>query len=118
MNVHSGINVKFLTVYYAVSFIMSVHQPIFKMKLFNLLWLSVVGVAGASYLAQADSPQPQPQPEALKPWKIQPVPVPVIDARSAHQALLLRQKQLAGKEFSCDCNGCRVTAQQAGVTLN
>jgi hypothetical protein len=116
--VHSGIDVMLLTVYFAVGFIISVNKPIFQMKLFNLLWLSVVGVAGASYLAQADSPQPQPQPEALKPWKIQPVPVPVIDARSAHQALLQKQKQLAGKEFSCDCNGCRVTAQQVGVTLN
>jgi hypothetical protein len=97
---------------------MSLNKPILQMKLVNLLWLSVVGVAGASYLAQANSPQPQPQPEALKPWKIQPVPVPVIDTLSAHQVLLLKQKQLANKEFSCDCNGCRVTAQQVGVTLN
>jgi hypothetical protein len=90
------------------------------MKLFNLLWLSVVGVVGASYLAQANPRQPQSQPkkEALKPWKVQPVAMPVIDMRSAHQALLARQNQLAGKTFSCDCPSCRVAARQLGVTLN
>lgn len=118
MNAHSGINVGIFTVCRSVGFIMAIAKPIFKMKLFNLLWLSVAGVVGASYLAQADSPQLKPQPEALKPWKIQPVAVPVIDTRSAHQALLSRQKQLADKEFSCDCNGCRVAARQVGVTLN
>ena len=91
-----------------------------KMKLFNLLLLPAAGVVGASYLAQANQPQRQPQPETttLKAWKIQPVAAPVIDQKSAHQALLARQKQLAEKSFSCDCNGCRITAQQLGVTLN
>jgi hypothetical protein len=89
------------------------------MKLFNLLWLSAAaGVVGASYLAQANPPQPQSQQAALKAWKIQPVAAPIIDPKSAHQALLARQKQLAGKSFSCDCNGCRIAAQQVGVTLN
>jgi hypothetical protein len=92
------------------------------MKLFNFLWLPVAGVVGANYLAQANSlqlqPQSQSQPETLKVWKIQPVAVPIIDQKTAHQALLARQKQLADKNFSCDCNGCRVTAQQVGVTLN
>jgi hypothetical protein len=92
------------------------------MKLFNFLWLPVAGVVGASYLAQANSPQSQPQsksqPETLKVWKIQPVAVPIIDQKTAHQALLARQKQLADKNFSCDCNGCRVFAQQVGVTFN
>ncbi|WP_310414197.1 hypothetical protein [Chamaesiphon sp. OTE_8_metabat_110] len=88
------------------------------MKLFNLLWLPVAGAIGATYLAQANPSQPQPQPEALKAWKIQPVAAPVIDPKSAHQALLARQKQLAGKNFSCDCNGCRVAALQVGITLN
>jgi hypothetical protein len=88
------------------------------MKLFNLLLLPAAGVVGASYLAQANQPQPQPETTTLKVWKIQPVAAPVIDPKSAHQALLARQKQLAEKSFSCDCNGCRVTAQQLGVTLN
>ncbi|WP_309742517.1 hypothetical protein [Chamaesiphon sp. OTE_20_metabat_361] len=88
------------------------------MKLFNLLWLPVAGAIGATYLAQANPSQPQPQPEALKAWKIQPVAAPVIDPKSAHQALLARQQQLAGKNFSCDCNGCRVAALQVGITLN
>ena len=88
------------------------------MKLFNLLWLPVAGAIGATYLAQANQPQPQPQPEALKAWKIQPVAAPIIDPKSAHQALLARQKQLTDKNFSCDCNGCRVAALQVGVTLN
>ncbi|WP_373539094.1 hypothetical protein [Chamaesiphon sp.] len=86
------------------------------MKLFNLLWLPAAGVVGASYFAQAN--QPQPETTTLKAWKIQPVAAPVIDPKSAHQALLARQKQLAGKTFSCDCNGCRMAAQQLGVTLN
>jgi hypothetical protein len=88
------------------------------MKLFNLLLLPAAGVVGASYLAQANQPQPQPETTTLKAWKIQPVAAPVIDPKSAHQALLARQKQLAGKSFSCDCNGCRMAAQQLGVTLN
>ena len=87
------------------------------MKLFNLLCLSVAGIAGASHLAQADSPQPK-TPETLKAWKVQPVSMPNIDTRSAHQALLSRQQQLAGKIFSCDCNSCRLAAKQLGVTLN
>jgi hypothetical protein len=88
------------------------------MKLFNLLWLPVAGVIGVSYLVHANSPQPEPQPETLKAWKIQPVEMPTIDPKNAHQALLARQKQLADKNFSCDCNGCRVAALQVGITLN
>jgi hypothetical protein len=87
------------------------------MKLFNLLWVPVVGLAGTSYISQADSPPPQPI-DSLKAWKVQPVAMPTIDPRSAHQALLSRQQQLAGKNFTCDCNGCRLAAQQVGVTLN
>jgi hypothetical protein len=90
----------------------------FKMKLFNLLWLPIAGVVGSSYLAQGNSPQPQPEQARLKVWKIQPVAMPTIDKKTAHQALLARQKQLADKNFSCDCNGCKVAAAQVGVTLN
>ncbi|WP_309736721.1 hypothetical protein [Chamaesiphon sp. OTE_75_metabat_556] len=88
------------------------------MKLFNLLWLPVAGIIGVSYLVHANSPQSEPQAETLKPWKVQPVAMPIIDPKFAHQALLARQKQLADKNFSCDCNGCRVAALQVGVTLN
>ena len=88
------------------------------MKLFNLLWLPVAGAIGATYLAHANQPQPQPEATTLKAWKIQPVAAPVIEPKSAHQALLARQKQLADKNFSCDCNGCRVAALQVGITLN
>ena len=88
------------------------------MKLLNLLMLSVAGAIGVTYLAQANPPQSQPEETTLKPWKIQPVTAPTIDPKSAHQALIARQKQLTQKNFSCDCNGCRVTAQQLGVTLN
>lgn len=87
------------------------------MKLFNLLWLPVAGMMGASYLVYGNSLQLE-QVETLKPWKVQPVAVPIIDPKFAHQALLARQKQLADKNFSCDCNGCRVAALQVGVTLN
>ncbi|PSB54248.1 hypothetical protein [Chamaesiphon polymorphus] len=88
------------------------------MKLSNLLMLSVAGAIGATYIARANPPQPQPQKTTLKQWKIQPVSAPTVDTRSAHQALLDRQKQLAEKNFSCDCNGCRMAALQLGVTLN
>ena len=87
------------------------------MKKLNLLWMSVAGIVGASHLAQADAPQPQ-QPEPLKAWKVQPVEMPTIDAQTAHQALLSRQQQLVDKNFTCDCNGCRLSAQQVGLTLN
>ena len=87
------------------------------MKQFNLLWISVAGIVGASHLAQADAPQPK-QPEPLKAWKIQPVAMPTIDAQTAHQALLSRQQQLTGKIFSCDCPSCKLAAKQLGVTLN
>ena len=87
------------------------------MKQLNLLWISVAGIVGASHLAHADAPQPK-QSEPLKAWKVQPVEMPTIDAQTAHQALLSRQQQLADKNFSCDCNGCRLAAQQVGVTLN
>lgn len=88
------------------------------MKLFHLLWLPVAGVIGASYVTHANSPLPQPQPVTLKAWKIQPVAMPTIDPKTAHEALLARQKQLADKNFSCDCNGCRMAALQVGVRLN
>ena len=109
-------NVGIFTVCQSGGSIIAIAKSIFKMKLFNLLWLSIAGIVGVSYLMQTNAPQPQP--EALKPWKIQPVAVPIIDTRSAHQALLARQNQLAGKTFSCDCPGCRVVARQLGVTLN
>ena len=87
------------------------------MKQLNLLWISVAGIVGASHLAQADVPQPKPS-ATLTVWKVQPVAMPKIDSRSAHQALLSRQQQLAGKTFSCDCPSCKLAAKQLGVTLN
>ncbi len=88
------------------------------MRLFSLILLPAAGVIGTSYLTQANQPQPQPKQETIKAWKIQPVAIPVIDKKAAHQVLIARQKQLADKNFSCDCNGCRIAAQQVGVTLN
>ncbi|WP_157259805.1 hypothetical protein [Chamaesiphon minutus] len=88
------------------------------MKPFNIVLLSLAGAIGSTYLAQANPPQQQPVETTLKPWKIQPVAAPTIDPKSAHQALIARQKQLAYRNFSCDCNGCRMAAQQLGVTLN
>jgi ribonuclease I len=51
-------------------------------------------------------------------WKIKTVAAPKLDKQSIHQAFLDRQKQLKDREFSCDCNGCRITAAQMGITIN
>jgi hypothetical protein len=74
-----------------------------------------VGIASISHnLAQ-------PQPQAIElptEWKVQSVPIPAIVNISAHQVLLERQKQLTNRDFSCDCNGCRVAAAQVGININ
>jgi hypothetical protein len=51
-------------------------------------------------------------------WKIQPIEPPSIVRLSAHQAFLSRQNQSTNRNFSCDCNGCRVAAARVGIDIN
>ena len=88
------------------------------MRLFNLLWLSIVGAVGISNsLAQADATPTQPQASPHV-WQVQPVTMPKLDRQAAQQTLLLHQKQVAGKVFNCDCPACKIAALQLGVRLN
>ena len=94
------------------------HTYLSKMRLFNLLWLLIVGSLGiGSGFAQADAPPSQSQ-AAPQVWQVQPVTMPKLDRQAARQALLLHQKQIAGKVFNCDCPTCKLAALQLGVKLN
>ena len=74
-----------------------------------------VGIASISH----NLAQPQPQAVELPTeWKVQSVRIPAIVNLSAHQVFLERQKQLANRDFSCDCNGCRLAAAQLGIKIN
>jgi hypothetical protein len=86
-------------------------------KLLLLAIPSSVGVGIASISHNLDQPQPQAI-ELPTEWKVQSVPIPEIVNISAHQVLLERQKQLTNRDFSCDCNGCRVAAAQVGININ
>jgi hypothetical protein len=95
--------------------------PMNKMHLLQkLLLLSVPGSVGVGVIiASANTSQPQPKvAEIPTEWKIQTVEIPKIDQKSIHQAFLDRQKQLKDRNFSCDCNGCRVAAAQIGIAIN
>ena len=94
-----------------------IDRVIFKMRLINLLSLPIALLSGSNYLEQVQALTPVKK-ETLTAWKIQPVAIPVIDQTSAHQALLSRQQKLTRKDYSCDCNGCRMAAQQLGISLN
>jgi hypothetical protein len=58
-----------------------------------------------------DSPLP-------KVWTVRPIDAPTPVDKSTHQLLLDRQKQVSNLNLSCDCNGCRMAAAQAGVRIN
>lgn len=51
-------------------------------------------------------------------WQIQAVETPTIVNKTPHQVFLERQKQLSNRDFSCDCNGCRLAAAQIGIKIN
>jgi hypothetical protein len=86
----------------------------------KLLLLAIPGSVGAGVIiASANTSQSQPQiAEIPTEWKVQTVEMPKIDQKSIHQAFLDRQKQLKDRNFSCDCNGCRLAAAQMGITIN
>jgi hypothetical protein len=86
----------------------------------KLLLLGIPGSVGLGLaIVPTNRSQPQPQiAEMPTEWKIQTVEMPKIDKKSIHQAFLDRQKQLKDRNFSCDCNGCRVAAAQIGITIN
>jgi hypothetical protein len=86
----------------------------------KLLLLAVPGSVGVGVIiASANTSQSQPQiAEMPTEWKVQTVEMPKLDKKSIHQAFLNRQKQLKDRNFSCDCNGCRLAAAQVGITIN
>lgn len=83
--------------------------------------LLLIAIPGSVGLVMAILPPTGSQPQIVEmptEWKIQTVEAPNLNNKSIHQALLDRQKQLKDREFSCDCNGCRVAAAQVGITIN
>jgi hypothetical protein len=63
----------------------------------------------------------QSQPEVVATptqWQVQAVEIPKIVKKTPHQVLLERQKQRSNRDFSCDCNGCRLAAAQMGIKIN
>jgi hypothetical protein len=86
----------------------------------KLLLLAIPSSIGLGMVfAPNNGSQSQPQiAEMPTEWKVQTVAVPKIDKKSIHQAFLDRQQQLKDRNFSCDCNGCRVAAAQVGITIN
>ncbi len=86
----------------------------------KLLLLAVPSSVGLGVIVTSGNTS-QPQPEVAEmptEWKVQTVEMPKLDRQSIHQAFLARQKQLKDRNFSCDCNGCRVAAAQVGITIN
>jgi hypothetical protein len=86
----------------------------------KLLLLTIPGSVGLG-IAIIPTQVSQSQPQTVEmptEWKIQTVEAPTPDKKSIHQAFLDRQKQLKDRNFSCDCNGCRITAAQVGITIN
>ena len=90
-----------------------------RQKLLLLAVPSSVGLGAIVTVTSGNTSQPQPE-TAKTPteWKVQTVEMPKLDRKSIHQAFLDRQKQLKDRNFSCDCNGCRVAAAQMGITIN
>lgn len=86
----------------------------------KLLLLAVPSSLGLGAIVVSGNTS-QPQPETAKmptEWKVQTVEMPKLDRKSIHQAFLDRQQQLKDRNFSCDCNGCRVAAAQVGIAIN
>jgi hypothetical protein len=51
-------------------------------------------------------------------WQVQAVETPKIFNKTPHQVFVERQKQLSNRDFSCDCNGCRLAAAHLGIKIN
>ncbi len=87
----------------------------------KLLLLAVPGSITLGGMAMVSTNTAQSQPEAPPTptqWKVQVVETPKIVKKTAHEVFLARQQQLANRDFSCDCNGCRVAAAQVGININ
>jgi hypothetical protein len=87
----------------------------------KLLLLAVPGSITLGGMAIVSTNTAQSQPEVVPTptqWKVQAVETPKIVNKTPHEVFLARQEQLANRDFSCDCNGCRVSAASVGIKLN
>lgn len=87
----------------------------------KLILLAIPGSVALGGIAMVSTNIAESQPEeAAIPtqWKIQAVEIPKLVKKTPHQVFLARQEQLANRDFSCDCNGCRVAAAAVGVEIN
>jgi hypothetical protein len=86
----------------------------------KLLLIAIPGSIGLGMtIGQINGTKSPPQiAEMPTEWKVQTVEAPKIDQKSTHQAFLDRQQQLKDRNFSCDCNGCRIAAAQMGIRIN
>ncbi len=87
----------------------------------KLILFAIPGSVALGGIAMVSTNTAQSQPEAPPTptqWKIQVVETPKIVNKTPHEVFLARQQQLANRDFSCDCNGCRVSAASVGIKLN
>jgi hypothetical protein len=87
----------------------------------KLLSIAIPGsvALGGMAIVSTNTAQLQPEVTAIPTqWKIQVVETPQIVKKTPHQVFLARQQQSANRDFSCDCNGCRVAAANVGIKIN
>jgi hypothetical protein len=86
----------------------------------KILLLTIPSSIGLGMLiVSTNTAQSQPEVAAVATqWKVQAVEIPKIVKKTPHQVLLERQKQRSNRDFSCDCNGCRLAAAQMGIKIN
>jgi hypothetical protein len=73
---------------------------------------------GMTILPTNGSPPPSQIAPMPTEWKVQSVQPPNPNQISIHRVFLDRQKQRSNRDFSCDCNGCRLAAAQKGIKIN
>lgn len=87
----------------------------------KLMLLAIPGSVALGGIAMVSTNIAESQPEepaVPTRWKIQVVETPKLVKKTPHEVFLARQEQLANRDFSCGCNGCRVAAAQVGIQIN
>jgi hypothetical protein len=87
----------------------------------QLLLLSIPSSIGLGTVIVSTNTTTQSQPEITAvptQWQVQAVETPKLISKTPHQVFVERQKQLSNRDFSCDCNGCRLAAAEMGIKIN